>query len=77
MKLIASSKKDDFRVCLFGEILERIENLEEKSGEKEVLMCVWLEGGVEKNVVGPSVFFSGPPKYFFPKMGRKLGGEAH
>ena len=31
MKLIASSKKDDFRVCLFREILKMIENLEEKN----------------------------------------------
>ena len=64
---------NQYWVCLFGEILGRMKILR----DKEISFGVWLEGGVEKNVVGPSAFFLGPPKYFFPKMGRKLGGEAH
>ena len=44
------------RVCLFVEILRRIENWEEKSGEKVVLVDVWLGGGEKKNGGGPRCF---------------------
>ena len=54
-----------------------MENLGEKSGEKEVLIGVWLGEGVEKNVVGLGVFSPGLPKSFLHKMKRKLRGEAH
>ena len=60
------------RVCLFGEILERMKNLEEKSREKEVLVAVWLGGGREKNVIEFRCFL---PR--LTKMGRKLGGESN
>ena len=52
-------------VCLYGEILGRMENWE-KSREKAVLVGFWL--GEEKKVVGPSVFFLGPLKSFLPKL---------
>ena len=64
-------------MCLFGEILERMENLGEKSEEKEVLMGVWLEGRVEKNVMKSRCFLPEPPKNFLPKIGREVGGDAH
>jgi len=47
---------------LFGRILERMENLGEKSEKKEVLVGVWLGRGVENFVVGPCVFYLDPPK---------------
>ena len=50
--------------CLFGGILERMKNLEVKSGEKEVLVGVWLRGGEETNVVGLGHFLPGPTKNF-------------
>ena len=63
--------KDDecLRLCFFGRTLERIENLEGKSGEKEVLVGIWLRGREEKNVVKPRCFLPIPLKYFLPKMG--------
>ena len=54
-----------------------MENLGQKSGEKEVLIGVWLGEGVEKNVVGLGVFSPGLQKSFLHKMRRKLRGEAH
>ena len=51
--------------CLFGGILERMKNLEVKSGEKEVLVGVWLRGGEETNVVRPEHFLPSPTKKFF------------
>ena len=54
-----------------------MENLGEKSEEKEVLMGVWLEGRVEKNVMKSRCFLPEPPKNFLPKIGREVGGEAH
>ena len=64
------------RVCLFGGILDRIENWGEKSGEENFLMSVWLGEEREKMWWSPSVFSLNSPKYFFPKMWRKLGGES-
>ena len=61
------------RVCLFGEILERMENLGEKSREKEVLVADWLGGGEEKNVIGFRCFFFGLTKMFSPQNGEKIG----
>ena len=46
--------------------------------EREILMGIWLGGGVEKKMWwGLGVFSPGPQKHFLSKMGRKLGGEAH
>ena len=36
------------------------------------LVGVWLEGGEEKNVVGPKCFLPDPSKCFLSKMQRKL-----
>ena len=52
---------------LFGEILRRMENLREKIQEREVLMDVWLAGGVEKNVVRLGCFLPEPTKTFSPQ----------
>ena len=41
-----------------------MKNLEVKSGEKEVLVGVWLRGGEETNVVGLGHFLPGPTKNF-------------
>ena len=41
-----------------------MEILGEKSGEKEVLMGVWLGRENEKNVVGSEYFFLEPTKMF-------------
>ena len=49
------------RVCYFGRILVRMENLGEKSEKKEVLVGVWLGGWVENFVVRPCVFYPSPP----------------
>ena len=38
----------------------------EKGGENEVLVSVWLEGREEKNVVRPGCFLPGPTKIFSP-----------
>ena len=61
------------RVCLFGEILERMENLGEKSREKEVLVADWLGGGEEKNVIGFRCFLFGFTKMFSLQNGEKIG----
>ena len=61
------------RVCLFGGILRRIENWEEKSGEKVVLVDVWLGGGEKKMVVDSDVF--SPPDGVCVG-GRGISGEA-
>ena len=53
-------------VCLYGEILGRMENWGEKSGEKAFLVGFWL--GEETKVVGPSVFSSSSPKSFLSKL---------
>ena len=57
---LSLSLRSTLRACLFGEILERMENLGEKSREKEILV---------------GVFSPGPPKCYLPKMGRKLRGR--
>ena len=63
-------------MCLFGEILRKMENLGEKSGERSFKGCL-VGRGSGKKWVGLGVFSPGPPKSFLPKMRRKLGGEAH
>ena len=60
---------------LFGGILGRMENLGEKSGEKEVLMGVWLGGRVEKKCGRAQVFSPGPTKKFSPQNGEKIEGR--
>ena len=58
---------------MFEKILGRMKNLGEKSGELTFLVVVWLEGGREKKLWGPSVFSPDLPKYFLSKIERKLG----
>ena len=61
---------------MFGEILERMENLGEKIGERS--FNGWLVGRESgKNVMKSRCFLPEPPKSFLPKIGRKVGGEAH
>ena len=57
---LSLSLRSTLRACLFGEILERMENSGEKSREKEILV---------------RVFSPSPPKCYLPKMGRKLRGR--
>ena len=58
-------------MCLFGEILGRMENIREKSGKKEVLMGVWLGGGVEKNMMGLRCFLFRPTEKLYPQNKEK------
>ena len=53
------------------------ENLGEKSGEKEVLMGVYLGRRVKKIWWGPNIFSLVPLKSFIFRMERKLSGEDH
>ena len=57
---------------MFGRVLRRMKNLGEKNRDKENWEGVWLGGGVENFVMGPSVFFPDSPKNFLSKMRRKL-----
>ena len=70
---LSLSLRSTLRACLFGEILERMENLGEKSREKEVLVADWLGGGEEKNVIGFICFLFGLTKMFSLQNGEKIG----
>ena len=59
------------RACLFGEILERMKNLSKKSGEKEVLVVVWLGEREKKKVIGSWYFLLKLIKMFSPKLGKE------
>ena len=63
------------RVCLFGRVLARMENLGEKNRDKEKWEGVWLGGEVKNFVMGPNVFFLDLPNFFFSKIRIKLKGE--
>jgi len=52
-----------------------MEILREKSGNKKVLMGVWLGEKVEKNMVGFRCFLPRPTKKFSPQNGEKTKGR--
>ena len=59
------------RVCLFGEILGRMKNLGEKSGEGNFNGYLVGRGSGKKNVVGFRCFLPGPTKTFSLQNGEK------
>ena len=64
------------RVCLFGGILDRIENWGEKSGEENFLMSVWL-GEEREKCDGARVFSLWTHQNIFsPKCGENWEGKA-
>ena len=60
-------------VYLFGGILQKMKNWEEKSEDKVFLVGVWLEGreGGKKNWWGLDVFSLGPLDFNLINLGRK------
>ena len=59
------------RVCLFGEILGKTENLWEKVRRKNFLKDIWLERREEKKIVELDVFSPCALKSFLSKIRRK------
>ena len=62
-------------MCLFGGEIKWIENFGEKMRWKTFLSMFGWVRRKENKLWSPGIFSPSPPKYFIPKIKRKLKGE--